>query len=383
MHEFACPGCNAVSPFDIKDYLQMCPSCSATFQIDSETGKKEIHADHFIIPNTLDSRQLRTIIIEWIKRLHHNPALVEKEYMISEVKGASIPFWVISLEAHTTWKGLVRRKNRKRLDLTPGSSYVAESGQFHKSYRWAISARSNLCEAWGMERLHETKENVEVDWDGFPLDSTFSRGRVDVTTGVKSNKDGVKEELAAYDVREYFDFKFSNGLPIFSIQVSEEEALRRVKQHLLLYHYKVAKMNVDVPVDINTELEIAGIQLVHLPFWHLNYLYKPRGFLRHFQKAKEKNIVLEGYSGGILKGELGIIHRDKLWINFFACLILACVCTFLGVFWHLSFLLIAMFFLVVSGLSAFLAMIRSNGVANGSSFFNPGDQDLEIKAITR
>jgi len=220
-----------------------------------------------------------------------------------------------------------------------------------------------------MTGLHEPKESIEVEWDGFPLDSTFSRGRVDPSTGVKTAKDQVEEELSAYDVREYFEFKYSNGLPIMAIQISEEEALHRAKQHVEYYHHKIAKLNVDVPIDIRTELEIAGIQLIHLPFWHILYVYKPTSLLRHFQRSKEKNLMLEGYSGGVLKSELAIIHRDKLWINALVCLMVGLILGTLGAFIHPAFLFISVFFLVIGGASGYIASVRRSARNNETSSF--------------
>lgn len=367
MHELTCPSCSASAQYDLNSYLLMCPTCSATFSFDLESGRKEIFAEHFIIPNAIDSGQVRNLVLQWIKRIHHKPGTVEREYFITDAKGYSIPFWIVSLEAHTSWKGLVKRQKSAAEMLTTG--YVTESGVFRRSYRWAVSSRKNICEHWGLTELHEPKEAINIEWDGFPLDSTFSRGRIDPTTGVKTSKESLEGELPAYGVREYFDFKFSNGLPILSVEIDEEEALRRARLHVELYHFKIAKLNVDIPVDIRTELDIAGLQLIHLPFWHIRYLYRPSSALRHFQKTDKKNIIIEGYTGGVLKSELAIIQRDKIWINAALCSAAALILFFLGSIWHPAFLLVAFFFLLIAGASAYIATIRRGSKENETSSF--------------
>lgn len=321
-----------------------------------ETGKKEIYSDHYIVPNACDQRQVKAIFTEWIKRLHHQAENVDKEYFITNLNGFSIPFWIISLEAHTMWSGLVR-KHRTAADQGMASQYIRETGQFRKNYRWAVSARLNLCENWGMTRLHEPKESITVDWDGFPLDSTFSRGRIDPSLGIKTSKDS-DDELSAYDVREFFEFKYANGLPILSIQISEEEALRRTKSHVSHYQQALAKINVDLLIDTRSELEIAGIQLIHLPFWHAHYIYQPKSILKHFHKSKEKSVMLEGYAGGILKGEMAIVKTDKLLINSIVCGIATLGLLFLGAIWHSAFLLLAVFALIVTLVSGYLASLK-------------------------
>lgn len=354
MHELSCPSCNAPSQYDLRDYLLMCPFCSATFSIDQESGKKDIFTDHYIIPNANDSRSIKTLITEWLKRLHHSPEGVEKEYFVTDINGFSIPCWIVSLEAHTLWKGLTKRQ-RHSLDQGQGSNYIMETGQFRRNYRWVISSRSNLCEHWGLTSLHEPKESIDVDWDGYPLDSTFSRGRIDPNMGVKKGD----EELSAYEVREFFEFKYANGLPILNIQVSEEEALRRTKNHVTKYHDALAKLNVDISIDVRTELEIAGIQLIHLPIWHARYVYRPKSLLKHFHQTKEKNVILEGYAGSVLKGEIAIVQRDKLWINTIVCGISTLLLFFLAAVWHSAFVIVAFFTMCIAVASAYIAVSRS------------------------
>lgn len=384
MHELSCPSCNAPSQFDLKDYLLMCPFCSATFHIDHETGKKEVYSDHYVIPNACDSRQVKAIVMQWLKRLHHNAAQVEKEYFVTDLNGYSIPYWIISLEAHTSWKGLVKRQQRAFGDMSPGGGYIHESGQFRRNYRWAITARNNLFENWGLTRLHEPKEPIQIEWDGFPLDSTFSRGRIDPSLGVKTSREKADEELSAYDIREYFEFKFANGLPVLNIQVSEEEALRRAQSHVEQYHYELSKSYVDLLVDYRTELEIAGIQLIHLPFWHARYVYRPRSFLKHLKQTNQKNIILEGYAGGILKGELALIQKDKLWINAIITAIATIILFFIGMIWHPAFIFIAVFTLLVSIASIYKAATQSSSLHRGdnSGFFTAGSmgEDKEMEA---
>lgn len=336
-----------------------------------ESGKKEVFNDHFIIPNGLDARQIKDLTMEWLKRLHHSPAVAEKEFFITEVNGISIPYWVVSLEAQTAWKGLVKRSMKRQLEIGRPSPYIPESGHFRRNYRWAVSSRENICEYWGFVNPHEPNEKVPVSWDGFPLDSTFSRGRINENMGMKKNVQDRVEDLSAYDVREFFDYKFSNGLPVLSIQVGEEEAFRRAKAHVELYHHKLAEVNIDILIEARTELEVAGIQLIHLPFWHVKYVYKTTSMLKHFSKSRERNVLMEGYAGGILKGELALLRKDKLWLNGLICGVASVLFLVLGVLWHPSLLFVAVFTLCVCIASLYSATVKKTNslkpVENGTN----------------
>lgn len=365
MYELACPACNSPSQYDLSNYLLMCPFCSVTFRIDSDTGQKDVFGDHYVIANTSSPAQVKTLVLEWLNRLNHKPGADDKEYFVTNIKGLSLPFWVVSMEVHTAWKGLVQRQQRSRLEIGPGSDYLIEQGQFKRNYRWAVSGRHNLCESWGMTRLHEAKEDIDVKWDGFPLDSTFSRGQIQEARSAK----------AAYDSREFFEFKFANGMAIVGIQVNEEEALRRARLHVEQYHLELARLNVDYLTDFRTEIEVAGVQLIHLPFWYATYVYKPRTALRHFYRPKEKHVILEGYNNGILAGELPIHHKDKMWVNSIICAVASLLFFLLGVVWHPAFLLVALFGAVVTAGSAYVATVRAadaKKLASGATGDSPG-----------
>lgn len=347
MHELACPNCNSTSQYDFDEILLMCPYCSATFRINYENGQKDIFPDHYIVPNMSDPGQIKGIVLEWLRRMHHKPTAVDKEYFVTDIAGYSIPYWVISMEAHTSWKGLVKRAHRNRLESQLGGDFLLESGHFRRTYRWAVSARKNVCEVWGMTRLHEPKEALQTEWDGFPLDSTYSRGRL-------IDKPGLGDRTA-YDLREYFDFKLANNLPVLGVEIEEEEALRRARHHVNLYHYQLSKLNADFLTDYRTELEIAGVQLIHLPFWHARYVYQPKTALRHIYKPKEKNVVIEGFSSGILVGELALQRQDKLWINTAVCGSAAITFFILGILWHPAFFLVSLFAVAITAVSIFNA----------------------------
>ena len=344
MHELYCPSCNTPSQFNFSDYLLMCPVCSVTFNLNLETGNKEIFGDHYIVPNTVDSGTVKEITLEWLRRLHHRPGMAGREYFVVDIQGFSIPLWITSLEGHTAWKGLVRKQRPIGALQSSAGDYLSETGQFRRGYRWAISARKNICETWGISRLHIPPEKIRVDWDGFPMDSTLSRGRIVEDENQKS----------AYDIRKYFEFKFSNGLPILGVQISEDEALRRAQSHVTQYHRKLAALNVDYLIDHQTELEVAGIQLIHVPFWKVSYVYRPKTVLRHFINSTEQRLIVDGYGKGVLNAELALQYHDKVILNGIVCGVGAAIFLFLGLLWHPAFLFVALFAAVVSSVSFFL-----------------------------
>ena len=354
MHELYCPNCNTPSHYNFNDYLLLCQYCSATFSVDLATGNKEIYLDHFIVPNTTDPAAIKELALEWLRRIHHKPNAIESEFFVIEIKGYSIPYWCVSMEAHTAWTGLIKKQSRGKAFTNNNSEYLRETGQFRRSYRWAISGRSNICETWGFTRLHEPVEPIAIDWDGFPIDSTMSRGKLA----------DEEHDLSAYEHRENFEFKFANGLPILGVQISEQEAMRRARSHVENYHHRLACLNVDFLMDYQTELEVAGIQLIHLPFWRVGYVYKPKTFLKYFYRTKEKFILIDGFGKGVLKAELSMQQTDKIAINAVICTVFSLIFFFLGAIWHPAFFIISLFGICVAMVSAFVGFKRYNQLSN-------------------
>lgn len=355
MHELTCPSCGSAAKFNLDDKMLMCQFCSASFVIDRDSGQKEVFSDHFIVANVLDGVAVKETVLEWLRRIHHNPGIVDQEFVITELKGYSLPYWVTSLDAHTVWKGLVRREGRNSLKNSSGADFLGENGEFRRTYRWAVSGRKNLCEIWGLTRLHIPKEQVLVDWDGFPLDSTFSRGRLDEEKQMIRDGQPVK---SVYDKREFFDYKYANGVPILGVQIGEEEALRRAKHHVEQYHYRLAQGSVDYLIDLRTELEITGVQLMHLPYWHCVYQYRPKSALRHFMRPASKNVLMDGSSRSVINGELALTYNDKVIVNGIVCGIAGILFFLMGAALHPAFFLISGFLILVAAASVYLSFRR-------------------------
>ena len=372
MHELACPTCGTSAQYDFKNYLMICPFCSETFKHNVETGEKDPFLDHYIIPNTMAPKAVKDMTLEWLRRLHHNPKMVDKEYVVASVEGVSVPFWVISLEAHSDWSGLAQRRTRIQ-DHGNGSDFLNENGKFRRTYRWGINGRNNICELWGIARMHEPKEKILVNWDGFPLDSTFSRGHIEKPQADRS----------AYDAKEAFEFKFANGLPISGVEVDEESAIRRASQHVDQYHHQIASQYVDFLIECRTEIEIAGIQLIHLPFWHVTYYYRPQTALRHFYKPALKHVLIEGYSSGVLHGELALTRTDKVGVNAIVTGVAALVMFLLGAAWHPAFFLVAAFAGIISAASLYLSAVKSKLPTMAQSAVNSGGRAEGVAEASR
>jgi len=339
MYQVSCASCAASFEYNIEDYIHLCPYCNSGFIIDFEEGAKEIVGDHFVIPNRLDKETVEKLFYSWVTARYHRPDRVSAEFKVLGSYGVCLPYWVVSLEAHTFWSGHSQKQNQYAGQASEhGAKFLKEEGRFSRRYRWAILARKSPKEHWGLERLHNPIEKVFVDWDGFPLDEALGPA----PEGVPS----------VYEGKQIFRFEHSNGITVAGIQVKESAAIARTKDQIQEYHRRISKTKVGTLYEHRTEIEVVGIHVVHVPFWILRYAFIPKSAFRYFTTARERRLVVNGYTENILEAELPLNASDKVMTNLIVCGSLAFISLALSVFTHPMFFLLFVTFGLVCFLSA-------------------------------
>lgn len=339
MYQISCAGCAAAFEYNPNDYIHLCPFCSSGFALDLDDGTKDLVGDHFIIPNRLDRDHVNDIFMKWAGDRYHNVENLKDEFRVLGSYGVCVPFWVISCEVHTVWSGQTAKVDPSRVKVSDyGSKFVAEDGRFSRRYRWAVMARKHPKEHWGLDRIHHPREPVVVDWDGFPLDESL--GKVPGS------------ETTVHHQKLPFRFDHSNGLSVLGTQVKESAAIARARDQIQEYHRRVAKLKVGTLYDHRTEMEVVGIQLVHVPFWIVRYAYSPKSMFRFFTTARERRLLIQGFTEAILEAELPLNATDKVMTNLIVTGGLAFVSLALSVFLHPLFFVLFVVFALISVLSA-------------------------------
>lgn len=344
MFQVSCAACSASFEYNPEDYIHLCPYCSSGFVLDLEEGVKELVGDHYIIPNRVDRETVEKTFFEWLASRYHRPEKIKSEFQVLGCYGVCLPYWVVSLEAHTFWSGHSEKANHYSGEPPEyGAKFVKEEGRFSRRYRWAILARKSPKEHWGLERLHMPRERVMVDWDGFPLDESL---------GTPS------EGGLVYDAKQSFKFDHSNGLTVAGIQARENMAIARARDQIQEYHRRICKTKVGTLYEHRTEIEVVGIHIVHLPFWVLRYAFVPKSVFRYFTTARERRILVQGFTQQVLEAELPLNASDKVMTNMFVCGSLSFLSLALSVFVHGLFFMLFAAFAAVCVLSAWKIFSR-------------------------
>jgi len=206
-----------------------------------ETGKP-FTFEHSMFLNEYDPAQIESVVREWMQTGFTKPGNLAKVSKITEKNLVYIPLWVVEVEAITAFKGVFER-------LTPP---VVKEGEIEKHYDWLILARKA---------------------------TQFPTREYDVPL----------EGKIPYDFRKIEAFA-----KVLNSEIEKSEALEKAKQQIEAYHQFSAKQEVDRIIEMHTDFEFGDSVYLHAPIWFVVYEYKRKSY----------QIILDGATGTVIKGDI-------------------------------------------------------------------------------
>ncbi len=234
-----CPHCGAPIAFEPGEILATCKYCGFTVVI--ETGQTFTY-EHSILLNKYDPVQVEEPIKEWMREGFMKPSDLERKANISQKELVYLPFWVVSVEAKSTYKGIFER-------ITPA---VTKEGTIEKDYEWLVLARK-------ASEFPTREYNVPLE------------GKI------------------AYDFRRIEGFA-----QVFNSEIDKAEAEEQAKAEIENNHRFLAQRDVDKIIEMKTEIKIEETVYLHAPIWFVKYEYK----------RKTYQLILDGSTGGVIKGDI-------------------------------------------------------------------------------
>jgi DNA-directed RNA polymerase subunit RPC12/RpoP len=239
VHEIKCSHCGAPLPFEPGEMVATCKYCGYTTVI--ETGKA-FAFKHSMILNKYNPAQIEELAKSWMQSGFLKPPDLAKKSKIIEKSLIYIPFWVITAEAETTYKGIFER-------ITPA---VVKEGRIKKKYNWLILARKAT---------------------GFPT----------------REYDVPLEGKVPYDFRKIEDYAET-----LNSEVDRDEALEQAKEEIEEHHNHLVHQDVDKIIEIKNEINVGQAVYLHAPIWFIKYEYK----------GKTYNLIMDGAAGTVIKGDI-------------------------------------------------------------------------------
>jgi hypothetical protein len=234
-----CSHCGAPVEFKPGEIIATCKYCGFTTVI--ETGQA-FNFEHSILYNSYSPEQIEALVRDWMCSGFMKPGDLAKKAKITDKNLTYLPFWVISIEATTTYKGIFER-------ITPP---IVKEGKIEKEYNWLVLAREG---------------------------ADFPTREYDVPLAGK----------VPYDFR-----KIEGFAKLLNSEIDRNEAVELAKQQIDAHHRFLLQQDVDRIVEATTTVEPKQMVYLHAPIWFIKYEYKSNSY----------QMIVDGAKGMVLKGDI-------------------------------------------------------------------------------
>jgi len=221
------------------ELVATCKYCGFTTVI--ETGQA-FTFDHSLLLNSYSEEQVENLVHDWMRSGFMKPGDLAKKAKITEKSLVYLPFWVVSAEATTKYKGIFER-------ISPA---IVKEGQIQKEYNWLVLA----------------------------------------------------QEASSFPTREYnvpltgkipYDFRKIEGFAkLLNSEITREEALELAKQQIESLHRFLLQQDIDRIVEATTTVNLKQMVYLHAPVWFIKYEYKSNSY----------QMIVDGATGMVLKGDI-------------------------------------------------------------------------------
>src|SRR5512138_1130398 len=213
-----CSHCGAPVEFKPGELIATCKYCGFTTVI--ETGAA-FNFEHSLLLNSYSPDQMEGLIRDWMRSGFMKPSDLAKKSKIEEKNLTYLPFWVVSCEASTKYKGIFER-------ISPP---IVKEGEVKKKYNWLVLARQA---------------------------SDFPTQAYDIPL----------EGKVPYDFR-----KIEGFAKILNSEVEKEQAIDMARQQIDAHHRFLLQGEIDRIVEATTTITPKQMLYLHAPVWFIRYEY--------------------------------------------------------------------------------------------------------------
>ena len=234
-----CSHCGAPVEFKPGELIATCKYCGFTTVI--ETGAP-FNFEHSLLLNKYDLNQADNLVKDWMRSGFMKPGDLAKKSKIVENNLVYLPFWVVSVEASSSYKGIFER-------IAPA---IVKEGKIEKEYNWLVLAREAA---------------------GFPT----------------------REYDVPLEGKIPFDFRKIEGFAkVLNSEIDKDEALDFAKQQIEAHHRYLLQQDVDRIVDMSTKFDLKQMVYLHAPIWFIKYDYR----------GERYQLLIDGATGMTVKGDI-------------------------------------------------------------------------------
>lgn len=290
--EVKCAACGAPIPYLEGEAVLTCDYCGGSLILHGMDKVIPVER-HLMVRNRFPQKALEKNIRAWMAEGFFKAEDYDERARRVKAEGVYLPFWVVSATGKSFWSGMDRRtrsrgsgKNRRT-----ETYYVPENGEFELPHQWKVYARRNESR-FGLTSLNKGGKATVPDWGGFWLSLNFGESE-----GGGTDFLSVSEPFTMEAVTE--KMAITNG------QITQEQAEAEARDEILEFHRGIAHKKTDKLMSCQTTVDITETALVHVPLWWFTYDYY----------GKKYQLLLNGHSGQVVKGEAPVGEYDKVVLS--------------------------------------------------------------------
>jgi hypothetical protein len=185
---------------------------------------------------------VENLVRDWMSSGFMKPGDLAKKSKITEKNLVYLPFWLVSVDATTKYKGIFER-------ISPP---IVKEGQIQKEYNWLVLAR---------------------EASGFPT----------------------REYNIPLTGKIPYDFRKIEGFAkLLNSEMNRDEAFEIAKQQIEALHRFLLQQDIDKIVEATTSINLKQMVYLHAPIWFIQYKYKNNIY----------QMIVDGAMGMVLKSDI-------------------------------------------------------------------------------
>jgi LSD1 subclass zinc finger protein len=281
--EISCSNCGAPLTYMEGEAVITCEYCGTTTMLAGYDNIVTVES-HFLLPPKVGRDEAIGIASGWLKKGFYKSKELPNKVSWRSTDARVLPYWIVRCTGNTRWSGMQKRTR----SVGTGKAKTTEtywepvSGHITEDYTWPVYAREDTSEFWGIRNIEPGMQSVFPDWGKFILRFGGSK-RAPNKNLLEGKMDFSIDELKKTNMHEHI----VNG------QIIQDRAETSARNRIIELHQTKAESKATQVNDIDTTIDVQGVDLVYLPIWELVYSYR----------GKDYNVLVDASRQEVLSGE--------------------------------------------------------------------------------
>ena len=310
IHEISCSNCGAPLTYMKGEAVITCEYCGTTTML-AGYDKIVTVESQYLLPPRVGRDEAIGIASGWLKKGFYKSRDLPNKVSWRETEARVLPYWIVRCTGNTRWSG----KQKRTRTIGSGKTKRTETywepvqGRITEDYTWPVYAREDTSEFWGVRNMEPGQQCVFPDWGKFVLRFGGSK-RASNKNLLEGKEDFSIDELKKSNMQEH----------IINGQIVQERAETSARNRIIELHQTKAESQATVVSDIDTTIDVQGVDLVYVPIWELVYGYR----------GKDYHVLVDASRQEVLSGEAPVGKWAKATIFDIVFMLIAAIFAVIG-----------------------------------------------------